>query len=60
MLIKFLESKYKMLITSFDCNATYQLPRVGEYANLDSKLFEVKSIKHNLNDMTVTVLIEQK
>lgn len=60
MQIKFLESTYLMPIVNFDCNATYQLPRVGEYVSFNCKLFEVKSIKHNLDDLTVTVLLDPK
>ncbi len=60
MLIKFVESTYMMPIKELICNATYQLPRVGEYVSFNCKLFEVKSIKHNLDHLTVTVLLEPK
>lgn len=60
MRIKIIENTYLTDVMTFDCNATYQLPRVGEYLTVKGAFYRVVDISHNLDAMTTSVFVKPK
>ena len=60
MQVNIVDELYSRELKSFNCNATHHLPRVGEDVVVDSRLYTVAHVVHNVDDVSVRIIVEQK